>query len=301
MVTNNNISIHVSAKTNLPAAMQFWELYLKDQDRSVHTVKSFLGDLKLLEKFLPPDVEIGQISTADLNRFIEWLESGRGKGIPCSPKSLARRVTSIKSFFKWLAKSARISSDPAADIQQRTVISPLPTVLNSEEQLQVINLVRSKMTGEQADYRPYVLLKLLLETGIKKNECLNIKLNHFEINANEQYLYVRYPDQKDRNKERKLQISNDFVTAYQKYLDQYQPKENVFPWSQRRLEYILEDIGKESNLEKHLSFSMCRWNCALNDLRSGMDKNIIRQKLGVSKIQWRELEMKLNQLIKENT
>jgi integrase/recombinase XerD len=41
---------------------------------------------------------------------------------------------------------------------------------------------------------------------------------------------------------------------------------------------------------------MCRWTCALNDLRNNMDENHLRQKLGVSEIQWRELSMKLSRL-----
>jgi integrase/recombinase XerD len=41
---------------------------------------------------------------------------------------------------------------------------------------------------------------------------------------------------------------------------------------------------------------MCRWTCALLDLRAGVDPNKIRQTLGVSKIQWREISMKLSRL-----
>ncbi len=75
-----------------------------------------------------------------------------------------------------------------------------------------------------------------------------------------------------------------------------QPEEKLFPWSQRRLEYLLEDIGNEAGLTKHLSFDMCRWTCALTDFHSGVEPDQIRQKLGVSKIQWRELFNKLKQL-----
>jgi integrase/recombinase XerD len=116
----------------------------------------------------------------------------------------------------------------------------------------------------------------------------------------ENYLFVRYPDQKDRNKERKISISDEWVTAYQEYLNEFQPEEEIFPWSPRRLEYILEDISKAANLNKHISFSMCRWNSALIDLRHGMEKDAIRQKLGVSKIQWREISNKLTQLSQLN-
>ena len=91
-------------------------------------------------------------------------------------------------------------------------------------------------------------------------------------------------------------ISPEVIAAYQEYLAQYQPAEQVFPWSPRRLEYLLEDLGNEAGLDKHLSFDMCRWTCALDDWNSGMEKETLRQKLGISKIQWREVSMKLRQL-----
>jgi integrase/recombinase XerD len=86
------------------------------------------------------------------------------------------------------------------------------------------------------------------------------------------------------------------VEAYQEYLSQFSPKDQVFPWSPRRLEYILEDLSTEAGLEKHLSFDMCRWTCALNDYNSDVEKDAIRQKLGISKIQWREIGQKLERL-----
>jgi integrase/recombinase XerD len=59
---------------------------------------------------------------------------------------------------------------------------------------------------------------------------------------------------------------------------------------------LLEDLGEEAGLEKHVSFDMSRWTCAVNDWKSGVETDMIRQKLGISKIQWREVSMKLRQL-----
>ncbi|NUM43626.1 MAG: hypothetical protein HUU38_02885, partial [Anaerolineales bacterium] len=56
------------------------------------------------------------------------------------------------------------------------------------------------------------------------------------------------------------------------------------------------DLTLEAGLKKHISFAMCRWTCALLDLRNGMEPDAIRQKLGISKIQWREIHHKLLQL-----
>jgi integrase/recombinase XerD len=107
---------------------------------------------------------------------------------------------------------------------------------------------------------------------------------------------VRYANPKYRYKERKILLPEDWVASYMEYRSQYELSDRLFPWSQRRLEYLLEDLSNEVALEKHLSFDMCRWTCALNDWRSGMEHNKIRQKLGISKVQWREVSMKLEKL-----
>jgi integrase/recombinase XerD len=61
----------------------------------------------------------------------------------------------------------------------------------------------------------------------------------------------------------------------------------------------LQDLGEEAGLNRQLSFLTCRWTCALNDMEDGIEAEKIRQKLGVSEIQWRELEMKLTRLLDE--
>jgi site-specific recombinase XerD len=91
---------HLTPQALLLPAILNWESYLLDQGRSKYTIKAFQGDLRLLVSYLPPDRAIGAITTSELNNFLSWLESGRG--ISCSPKSLARRITSIKAFFRWL-------------------------------------------------------------------------------------------------------------------------------------------------------------------------------------------------------
>ncbi len=136
-------------------------------------------------------------------------------------------------------------------------------------------------TGSIRNSRPFTLLALLLETGIKKGECLGIHVNHIDLNSVDgPILFVRYGDVRKRYKERKLGLSAAWVEAYREYQAHYTPVDRVFPWSPRRLEYLLEDVGKAAGLSKHLSFDMCRWTSALNDYQSGSDKNKIRQKMG---------------------
>jgi len=286
---------HISSKNLLSPTLIAWQYYLNDQGASPHTVKAFSADMHLLASYLPPDRTLGNISTSDLTNFLDWLQTGRG--VPCSPKTLSRRVTSIKAFFRWLHQHGVLLIDPAEKVPQKSVISPLPIVLNEDEAQAVLDAADLYRTGDKPDARPYSLVALLLSTGIKKGECLNLGFNHVDLEApTGATLFVRYASPKYRYKERKIPLPENWVSAFHEYTNQYEISDRLFPWSPRRLEYLLEDLSNETGLEKHLSFDMCRWTCALTDWKSGMEHNAIRQKLGISKIQWREVSMKLERL-----
>jgi site-specific recombinase XerD len=287
---------HLTPQTGLIPAISAWEIYLYDQGRSPNTVKAFLSDVRLLTLYLPPDRTIGAITTDDITRFLHWLEHDRG--VPCSPKSLARRATAIKSFFRWLQKGGAISVDPGEKVVQRSVLSPLPEILTEEEIEAVLLAADRHRRQTRPDARPYALLAFLLATGVKKSECLGVHLNHIDVQAPEgPQVFIRYASPANRYKERKLALPEDWIPAYEEYVAQYSPTDRLFPWSPRRLEYLLEDIGKEAGLPKHLSFDMCRWTCAMQDHINNLEPEKIRQKLGISKIQWREINMKLRQLV----
>ncbi|MCW5874256.1 MAG: site-specific integrase [Anaerolineales bacterium] len=289
----------LGSKTTLPPAIQAWASYLQDQGSSLHTVKAFTGDVRLLASFLPADQPVGTITTNDLNNFLDWMQHKRG--VECSPKTLSRRITSLKGFFRWLQAGGAVLADPAERVVQRSVLSPLPAVLTEDEMDKVLAVAQRQRRGKQGDARAYTLVSLLLHTGIKKGETLALKTNHVDLDAAEgPTLFVRYPSPKDRYKERKISLPTEWVEAYEEYRGQYDLSDALFPWSPRRLEYLLEDLGKEAGVENQLSFLMCRWSCALRDLRSGMDETQLRQKLGVSEIQWRELSMKLSRLRAED-
>ena len=296
--SSDRLSAHITENTLLPPAIQAWKIYLHDQGRTNNTLKAFSADLSLLADFLPADKPLGQITTKDLEDFLEWLQNDRN--VPCSPKTLSRRITSIKSFFRWLTVNGVLSHNPAEKIVQKTVVSPLPEVLTTAEQEKVLDAAEAMRTAANPDLRPYVLLRLLLETGLKKGECLHLMTNHVELEGPEApRIFVRYSSPRYRYKERNIPVSPEWAEAYQEYIQRYEIKNQVFPWSQRRLEYLLEDVGNAAGLEKHLSFDMCRWTSALNDLTAGIDTDKIRQKLGISKIQWREVYAKLHSLAKE--
>jgi site-specific recombinase XerD len=283
---------------SLSAAIAVWEQALKEAGNTTNTVNAFTADLRLLMHYLGGGRAISSVSTRDLQEFFRWMETERG--VPCSPKTYSRRITSVKSFFRFLTESETLAADPASAIIQRLVQSPLPEILTHAEARRVLaaaKAMRAAPGPARPDDRPFVLVSLLLQTGIKKGECTSLRKNHIDAEASEPFLIVRYSNPRQRFKERKIALSRDWVKAYTRYLGQYEPSDRVFPWSPRRLEYLLEEIGAGAKLDKHLSFDMCRWTCAVLDRMRGMEPDTVRQKLGLSRMQWREVGKKIERLL----
>jgi site-specific recombinase XerD len=289
----------ITADTSLQAALGAFEHHMEEQGFAENTRKAFASDIRLLGKYLGIGQPVGDVGTKNLNDFLFWLRFDRG--VPCSPKSYARRVTTLKVFFSWLRESDVLLIDPAAAVIQSTVSSPLPTLPNEEEIEQALDVATEWRRGSdqrKADARPYLLLALLLQTGIKKGEAMAVVPNHIDrSNPEEPVLFVRYKNPAMRYKERKIALEPSWLESLDEYLAQYQPGDTLFTCTARNLEYVLSDTAEAAGLDRGLlSFENLRWVSALRDLEAGMEPDHIRQKLGLSKITWRETKAKLEKL-----
>lgn len=285
----------LSAQSSLRAAMAAFEIHMEQQGFAENTIKAFLSDLNILADFVGVGTAIGAISTRDLNHFVRWLVEERG--VPCNPKSLARRVTTLKVFFGWLTETGLLPSDPAAPVVHGPVVTPLPTILSDAEVERVLAVTQALRHGEKPDARPRLLVTLLLHTGIKKGECMSIVMNHLDFSDPAQpVLWVRYVNPRRRHKERKLRLPGWWPSLLAEYRAQYESQEALFPCTARNLEYVLKHVAEQADLPGGLSFEMLRWTCAVRDYRAGMPPDKLRQKLGVSKITWREVGAKIARL-----
>ena len=289
----------LNADSSLKAALGQFEQHMQDEGFANNTIKAFASDIRLLGKHLGIGQPVGEIGTKNLNDFLYWLRFDRG--VPCSPKSYARRVTSLKVFFAWLRESGVLIMDPAAAVIQSSVTSPLPVVPTSEQLDRALSVTQGWREGaprQKADARPHLLLTLLLQTGIKKGEALAIVPDHIDrSHPGDPFLYIRYKNPRLRYKERKVALEPTWLPVLDEYLAQYQPTDTLFTCTARNLEYILTDVGNACGLEQGLlSFENLRWASALADFKQGIEADEIRQKLGLSKITWRETKKKLEKL-----
>ncbi len=286
---------------SIQAALGLFEIHMRDEGFSINTVKAFASDIRLLGKFLGIGQPIGEIGTKNLNDFMHWLLYDRG--VPCSPKSYARRVTTLKVFFGWLHKAGVLAVDPATAVIQRTVKSPLPTLPTEDDIEKALTVTQAMRRQKNPDARPHLLLTLLLQTGMKKSEVMNLVPNHIDRDApGGPQLFVRYANPRLRNKERKLYLEPEWLDVLDEYLEQYKPHDTLFTCTARNLEYVLRDVGDEAGLKRGLlSFENLRWISALRDHNANVEPDEIRQKLGLSKITWRETKKKLERLAKKES
>jgi len=284
----------LTRESPLSAAISGFHEHMIRKGFTENTIKAFLNDLRILTRYLGDDRALSQIGTSELKDFMTYLRHYRG--VPCNPKSYARRMTTLKVFFGWLAEEGIIPSDPAAPLIHQRASTPLPQILYAGQVEKLLQATEGLMHAEKPDARPHLLVTFLLQTGIKKGECIALQLNDIDTSEPKApVLYIRYSNPKMKHKERKLRLSVDFVPILRQYLAEYQPQERLFECTARNLEYVLDNVSHLAGVE-NISFEILRWTCAVRDYKAGMPSDKLRQKLGLSRITWQEASEKLKKL-----
>lgn len=284
----------IDKHTSLAATLDLFADYLRLEGKSQHTIKAFRADMNLLAKFSGPAQPVARYLTSDLDAYLNWMEHQRG--VPCSRKTYARRVTTLKVYFKWLKSLEAIPHDPALAIRQRSGPAPLSDALNER---QIENCLAACLTmhkGGIQDWRPELLFRLLLQTGIKKAEAGRLKLADIERRHPQKTLLVIRHKARNVYKERRIELDPQWLELLARYQRQYQPQQTLFSCTTRNLEYILTDIGKRAEVDFKLSFEVMRWTMAVQDHRAAIDEERIREKLGLSKVSWYETGDKIKRI-----
>jgi site-specific recombinase XerD len=285
----------LDAHSSLTAAIGAFHAHMLRQGFSENTIKAFGGDLNIFRQYIGAARAVGELTTQDLSNFMNFLRFERG--VPCNMKSYQRRLTSLKVFFGFLSQNRVIPRDPAATIPHQPVISALPEILHDDQLEQLLATTRRLMENRKSDARPQLLVSLLLTTGIKKSECMAMRLNDVDLaHPDQPYVFIRYADPRRRHKERKLRLPPDFPMIFNLYRTQYHPHERLFECTSRNLEYVLTDLAHLSGLGGKVSFEVLRWTSAVRDFKNGMREETLRQKLGLSSITWQETGDKIKRL-----
>jgi integrase/recombinase XerD len=291
----------MASQLNLQDAIAEFGKNLNKRPISDNTRKAFWGDVNIFARYLTPedDKPVPVINTVTAENIRDFLTHEEQRPKANSPKSLERRLTSLKVFFAWLKDAGHLGFDPAEGIAYKPFLDPLPEFLSAEEQIKAIESARHVAAGERLDTRPLVAILLVLDTGMKKGECL--KLVWDDVDLDRCNVLIKYDKKHLEFKNRRLPISDDCVDALKHHFSRFDIASGkpLFDCTGRNLEYIFNrKVAPLAGLSA-LTFEMLRWSCALSDFKLGeLSTEQFEIKYGLSALGWAEMEAKLERIVK---
>jgi site-specific recombinase XerD len=286
--------------TRLDEALVEFASHLDKRPVADNSRKAYWGDVNLFVRHLTQEqAQAGppllKITGEHVRSFLSNEEQRKNAN---SPKSIERRLTSLKVFFRFLRERGDIALDPADGVPYRPVVDPLPEYLNEDDAARVLQAARDYAAGEKLDTRPLAAITLVLEVGIKKSECLALVRD--DIDRSARTIYIRYPKKHLKFKERELLLSLDGMAVIDAHMERYGVSGHLFDCTGRNIEYIFNGkIAPKAGLSV-LTFEQLRWTCALRDFRTGvLDDEALQYKYGLSPIGWVEMSAKLERIVKQ--
>jgi site-specific recombinase XerD len=183
-------------ENDMPFFLQDFLMYMQTiKGKSPNTVLVYFYDLRIFLRFLKlhkgsmpkdtvfddiniSDIEIDLLKTvtlSDLYAFMSFVSNNRSN----TSYARARKVASLKSFFKYLTTKAKLlDSNPALELESPKIVKRLPRYLNVEESKQLLSSVDGKHS-----IRDYAILTLFLNSGIRLSELVGINLNSIRNNS----------------------------------------------------------------------------------------------------------------------
>ena len=261
--------------------------YLKFEKRySPHTIISYQTDLDQFFAFLKSQYDSPSLSAITPGFVRSWLAEMRNDDI--TPKSLNRKISSLKSFFKYQLKVGEVKHSPMVTIVSPKVSKRLPSFVAQNEMETLQQYVEFPDTWKgQTDK---LLLELFYATGMRLSELINLKDSQLDA-ANGQVKVLG-----KGNKERIIPVSKELATRMSSYAEN---KKQRFP-DATFANLFLNEKGKplypkyvynvvKANLSlvttlKKKSPHVLRHTFATHLTNNGADLNAVKELLGHSSL-----------------
>lgn len=187
--------------------------YLSYEKRySHHTITSYHNDLKSFNDFISAFDPNLDLLTVDRNIVRAWIIHLVDHGI--SPRSVNRKISTLRSFYKFLKKRELITENPILHLNVLKTNKQLPGFVNEMDMLSVLQ--SANYSDDFVGVRDRLVLELLYGTGIRLSELIHLK--HSDVNYFERQIRVLGK----RNKERIIPFSKSLAEM----LKDYQCKKN---------------------------------------------------------------------------
>ena len=248
-----------------------------------NTSTAYLRDLRLLQKALgqKSSEELLTVSRRQLLAYLSQLkQAGR------SPTTIARKLASIKAFYRFLTAERYIRRDPAEVLEAAQKGIHLPKFLSVQE---VDELLEQPNLGTLEGYRDKTMLETLYATGMRVSELVSVPVENVDLKM--QYLIVMGKG----SKERMLPLGRTALKYLERYLNVVRPQllhnkpdscKELFvtswggPLTRQRVNELLEGYAQSAGITKRVTPHMLRHSFATHLLNNGTDLRVVQELLG---------------------
>jgi len=285
VLPNTNATQPPAADQTVGATLPAYHAYLSSGGYSKYTPDDFTADLKRFAQFTGAKL-LQDIRTVDIQQYIGELK----KTMPA--KTVSRKVSAISNYFRWLTAEKVLEPNPAENIRAGKVSAPLPDILYDDE-------CERLLVAASSDPRPYLLILLLLETGLKKAELLELQVANFDFsNKYQPELWVKHTG-KQVFKDRKLKLPPQIKQVYDDYVKQYDVTATLFPYTPRFLEQLLNEARHNADITKKVTPGILRDMFVIRSVKKGSTLAQAFEKIGLAKTSYDDARKKYGRLTKE--
>jgi len=253
-------------------------IYLSSEKRfSEHTVKSYTTDLNQFTTFLADEFQItDDIDEVRFQIIRTWISSLLEKGV--NPRSVNRKISTLKSYFKFLIREGVIVENPMMKVVAPKSKKRLPVFIEEDQIQSLLNEVQFE--GGFIGERNKLIIELFYVTGIRLSELINIKIS--DIDFQNQLIKVLGK----RNKERLIPLSSSVLVGLSNFIEKNQQNQFLFTnldgkklYTKLVYRLVNKCIGEISSVNKK-SPHILRHTFATHMLNNGADINAIKELLG---------------------
>lgn len=259
--------------------------YLRlERNLSPNTIEAYRNDLAHLEAFMMRNnLKLENVTLEQLHTFAASLHE---YGI--TPRSQARVLSGVRSFFRFLVLDGVVESDPTELLEWPSLPEHLPVVLTLEE----IDRIEDSIDLSKAEgVRNRAIIEVLFSCGLRVSELVNMKLS--DLYLEDRVLLVRGKG----NKERLVPMSNKAIADLNRWffdrnLMKIKPGEDDYVFLNRRGAHLTRTMilimvkrqAEEAGIKKTISPHTFRHSFATALLQGGADLRSIQAMLGHEKI-----------------
>lgn len=263
-----------------PSIDRFIDHLKTERHASAHTVRSYQDDLGLYLEYLAEvqgeGADPAGVDASRLRRYSAWL-AGRGY----APSTIARRLASLRSYFRFLRRRGEVAADPSAGLRNPKQAKRLPRLLRIDE---VIRLLEAVPVETSAGVRDRTMLETLYGGGLRVSELVGLNLD--DLDGEGDLVRVRGKGRRER-----LcpvgPMASDWLRRWIRLREPRHPKEPAVFLNQRGTRLTTRSVGRL--LEGHLvraglvdaaSPHTLRHSFATHMLDGGADLRSIQELLG---------------------